>query len=251
MSVNGVEIEVGQRWETRARGVATIEKRIGGSPYPWVTDGGVHLDDKGCEIHRGAQRPSDLLTLLSHEKPWYPDDSGLWVEIPNDQMHPPVLPEGSSISILIHSARRGKQKPTEDTTTIGWKWDNQPGDIGRIVAYKITKAVPAHEQAREDKWRADRLAAVTAPDLLTKAADHMRARAATYDQPGGERSMGKTVAAFNAVTGRDLSEAEGWLLMAILKQVRLFSAPGYHADSSEDLISYAALLGEAKAKEAK
>ena len=31
---------------------------------------------------------------------------------------------------------------------------------------------------------------------------------ATYDKPDGERSMGKTVAAFNAVTGRDLSEAE-------------------------------------------
>ena len=90
---------------------------------------------------------------------------------------------------------------------------------------------------------------ITAPELLERAAGHMRDRAATYDKPEGERSMGKTVAAFNAVTGRDLSEAEGWLLLDILKQVRLFQRPGYHADSAEDHIAYAALMAEAKARE--
>ena len=78
----------------------------------------------------------------------------------------------------------------------------------------------------------------------------MADRAATYDQPEGERSMGKTVAAFNAVTGRNLTEAEGWLLLDILKQVRLFQRAGYHADSAEDHIAYAALMAEAKSKEA-
>lgn len=61
--------------------------------------------------------------------------------------------------------------------------------------------------------------------------------------------MGKTVAAFNAVTGRDLSEAEGWLLLQLLKDVRLFQRPGYHADSAEDCIAYAALKAEAKMAE--
>jgi hypothetical protein len=78
----------------------------------------------------------------------------------------------------------------------------------------------------------------------------MAARAATYDQPDGERSMSTTVTAFNAVTGRDLSESEGWLLLQLLKDVRLFQRPGYHADSAEDCIAYAALKGEAKAREA-
>ena len=91
----------------------------------------------------------------------------------------------------------------------------------------------------------------SAPMLLEKAKEHMEARAAQYDKPEGERSMGKAVEAFNAITGRDLSEPEGWLLLQVLKDVRLFQRPGYHADSAEDCIAYAALKGEAKAREAK
>ena len=89
---------------------------------------------------------------------------------------------------------------------------------------------------------------VDALDLLDRAAGHMRDRAATYDQPEGERSMGRAVAAFNAITGRDLTEAEGWLLLQVLKDVRLFTRPGYHADSAEDCVAYAALKAEAKAR---
>jgi hypothetical protein len=85
-----------------------------------------------------------------------------------------------------------------------------------------------------------------APDLLAKAAELMIERGKTYDEEGGERSMGKTVAAFNAITGRDLTEAEGWLLMQVLKDVRLFTRETYHADSAEDCIAYAALKAEAK-----
>lgn len=91
---------------------------------------------------------------------------------------------------------------------------------------------------------------LTAVDILTAAADHMAARASTYDKPSGERSMGKTVAMFNACTARDLSEAEGWLLLQCLKDVRLFQRPGYHADSAEDCTAYSALKAEAKAREA-
>lgn len=88
-----------------------------------------------------------------------------------------------------------------------------------------------------------------AQSILNAAACHMQARAATYDTPEGERSMGKAVQAFNAIAGRDLSEAEGWLLLAMLKNVRLFQRPGYHADSAEDAVAYGALLAEAKARE--
>ncbi|VVE82640.1 hypothetical protein PSP31120_03699 [Pandoraea sputorum] len=93
-------------------------------------------------------------------------------------------------------------------------------------------------------------AAATATALLVRAREHMDARAAQYDKPEGERSMGKAVEAFNAITGRNLSEPEGWLLLQVLKDVRLFQRPGYHADSAEDCIAYAALKGEAKAREA-
>lgn len=90
---------------------------------------------------------------------------------------------------------------------------------------------------------------IKAPDLLNKAAQHMADRAKTYDKPEGERSMDKTVQAFNTITGKDLTEAEGWLLMQLLKDVRLFQRPGYHADSAEDCIAYSALKAEAKSNE--
>ena len=88
-----------------------------------------------------------------------------------------------------------------------------------------------------------------APEMLARAAALLHERGKTYDEPKGERSMGKTVAAFNAITGRNLTEAEGWLFMQQLKQVRLFTRSGYHADSAEDNIAYAALMAEAKERE--
>lgn len=90
----------------------------------------------------------------------------------------------------------------------------------------------------------------TAPQLLSKAASIMEERGKQYDKPDGERSMGKCVQAFNVVTGKSLTEAEGWLLLQILKDVRLFQNPGYHQDSAEDCIAYAALKAEAKQSEA-
>lgn len=91
---------------------------------------------------------------------------------------------------------------------------------------------------------------MNATDILKKAAQHMADRASTYDKPEGERSMGRAVEAFNAITGRDLSESEGWLLLQVLKSVRLFTRPSYHADSAEDGVAYAALMAEAKSVEA-
>lgn len=90
----------------------------------------------------------------------------------------------------------------------------------------------------------------TAPHLLGKARQHMEERAATYDQPEGERSMAATVTMFNTATGRDLSESEGWLLMQCLKMVRDRSRKEPHVDSIEDNIAYSALYGEARLREA-
>ena len=85
-----------------------------------------------------------------------------------------------------------------------------------------------------------------ATDFLSKALILLEERGKDYDQPQGERSMGKTVQAFNAITGHTLKESEGWLLLQLLKDVRQWSNPNsYHADSAEDCISYAALKAEA------
>jgi len=88
----------------------------------------------------------------------------------------------------------------------------------------------------------------TAHDILKAAAGHMQDRAATYDKPEGERSMGATVEAFKAVTGHHLTEEQGWLFMTLLKAVR--SQQGeYRADSYEDGAAYFALAGEAAARD--
>lgn len=85
-----------------------------------------------------------------------------------------------------------------------------------------------------------------APEILTRSAEIMAERAKQYDSPQGERSMGKAVAAFNAVTGQSLSEANGWLLMALLKMVRDNTTDKPHEDSLHDLVAYGALYGESR-----
>lgn len=88
----------------------------------------------------------------------------------------------------------------------------------------------------------------TAPGFLRRAAEIMELRGKQYDQPGGERSMNRTVQAFNAITGRDMTEAEGWLLLQVLKDVRQWQRPAYHMDSAEDAVAYSALKAEALAR---
>lgn len=86
-----------------------------------------------------------------------------------------------------------------------------------------------------------------APEILEKAAQHMRDRAATYDKPEGERSMAQAVDVFNLFHGTNLTEAQGWHFMQVLKDVRLFARDVYHADSAEDCTAYSALKAEALA----
>jgi hypothetical protein len=86
-----------------------------------------------------------------------------------------------------------------------------------------------------------------AKEYLQQAVDTMNSRASEYDKEAKEeRSMGKIVTAFNAITGQDLTEVQGWAFMQCLKMVRLHSNPEtYHEDSAIDNISYSALEAEA------
>lgn len=89
---------------------------------------------------------------------------------------------------------------------------------------------------------------MSASDILTRAAGHIADRAASRDQDGGERSMGRAVTAFNALYGYGLTETQGWAFMAVLKLAR--SAEGdYHADDYEDGAAYMALAGESADRE--
>lgn len=87
-----------------------------------------------------------------------------------------------------------------------------------------------------------------AHEFLGKAQALMLERGKQYDKPEGERSMVTAVSAFNTITGQSLTEAEGWLLLQVLKDVRQWQNPAsYHADSAEDCVAYAALKAEALA----
>jgi hypothetical protein len=113
---------------------------------------------------------------------------------------------------------------------VDWNLTGAPTDVAfyRIVS----KHVPS--------------GATTAPGILHKAASIMEERGKQYDKPGGERSMGQAVSAFNIIAGRDLQESEGWLLLQVLKDVRDRQRKEAHVDSLEDCVAYSALKAEAR-----
>lgn len=88
---------------------------------------------------------------------------------------------------------------------------------------------------------------MNASEILTTAAATLDQRGKDYDQPEGERSMGRIVETFNALTGHQMTEAQGWQFMACLKLVRMGSAAD-PTDSPVDCAAYAALAGEALGK---
>jgi len=88
-----------------------------------------------------------------------------------------------------------------------------------------------------------------ADEILQIAEETIAQRGVMYDSTGQqqERSMGKVVAMFNALTGHELTNEQGWKFMCLLKLAR--SEQGeFSLDSFIDLAAYAALAGEEAAK---
>lgn len=86
--------------------------------------------------------------------------------------------------------------------------------------------------------------ALSAPEFCTRAATLMEERGKDRDKPSGERSMSRCVEAFNAMTGHQLTEEEGWLFMVYLKHSRM-QAGAFRRDDYEDAVAYGALMAEA------
>ncbi|ADE14158.1 conserved hypothetical protein [Nitrosococcus halophilus Nc 4] len=78
--------------------------------------------------------------------------------------------------------------------------------------------------------------------ILKEAFENIDNRAAERDTEQ-ERSMARAVALFNAYSGKDLTETEGWMFMCCLKMSRS-RAGSFNRDDYVDLASYAALAGE-------
>lgn len=85
--------------------------------------------------------------------------------------------------------------------------------------------------------------------FLETAVKEMKDRAAQRDTnpnpqgTGGERSMAATIKAFNALTGHNLTESEGWEFMILLKLVRGRQGE-FRMDDYVDAAAYSGLLGE-------
>lgn len=87
---------------------------------------------------------------------------------------------------------------------------------------------------------------VSAADILQQAKDCLVNRASERDKEQ-ERSMKSCVEAFNALTGKSLTETEGWIFMTVLKLARS-QGGNFKLDDYVDMAAYAALAGESGGK---
>jgi hypothetical protein len=84
--------------------------------------------------------------------------------------------------------------------------------------------------------------------ILDEVKATLMARAADNDVGDKERLMERIVHIFTVITGKDMSEEEGWLFMVSLKLARL-EVNKSNRDNWIDAIGYMALLGEYEEKE--
>lgn len=86
---------------------------------------------------------------------------------------------------------------------------------------------------------------INASDILQQAKDCLVNRASERDKEQ-ERSMKSCVESFNALTGKSLTETEGWIFMTVLKLARSQGGK-FKLDDYVDMAAYAALAGESGA----
>lgn len=79
--------------------------------------------------------------------------------------------------------------------------------------------------------------------ILQAGIDVQAERGKSRDSATGERSMKRTVDAFNALEGTTLTEVQGWRFMAVLKLARSVNGD-FNVDDYIDGASYMSLAGE-------
>jgi hypothetical protein len=109
-------------------------------------------------------------------------------------------------------------------------------DWSFVAAYRVVQ--PAEQPVSRG--------GVGAVETLRRAADLIEQRGKQRDSDTGERSMARTVAAFNAIYGTNLTETQGWHFMELLKMARS-SQGAYVADDFDDKVAYAAIAAECEA----
>lgn len=73
--------------------------------------------------------------------PWYPDDSGEWVEVPEDLIEMPArLSPRTVVAVLTENERELHSYIRTEGEAGDWAWCAIPNLGHRIVAYKVVKA---------------------------------------------------------------------------------------------------------------
>lgn len=106
-------------------GLATPVARIQGEAYAVMQ----FLKENDLDLAK-------LKQLLKKPDPWYPDDSGEWVEVTEGQ---PALPEETCVEILVNEERETKQWASYPGKINEWTWSFSPEHSNAIVAYKVVK----------------------------------------------------------------------------------------------------------------
>ena len=87
----------------------------------------------GLVEHIAAYR---VVSTAAKDTPWYPDDSGKWVEVPpGTRALPPGLAPDNQIEVLLHSERGSKTY--QRRVRAAHRWPHHWWSEGNIVAYKI------------------------------------------------------------------------------------------------------------------
>lgn len=156
----------------------------------------------------------------------------------------PLQEKGKKAPTLVNKLPEGLLGMRADCIFVDDEFDSIPDE-----ASHPTTDVAWTEQA--DLRRAEMEdPIISAADILRAGAGHIEDRAAQRDSPGGERSMARCVHAFNAMTGHQLTVADGWLFMVYLKHARSLNGGKLQPDDYEDAAAYEALRGEELLNEA-
>ena len=157
--------------------------------------------------------------------------------------------------------RRDRKRIHRTLTAGGWKLLRRrvaPGAVVRVyerskpqqrAVFHLTTGLvdPLHLDQQERRFSLIERP-TTAITILQDASQAILDRAASRDIEA-ERSMARTVKAFNALTGHDVSERDGWIFMAVLKAARA-TAGSFNADNFADGAGYFGLAGECAAEDA-
>lgn len=127
-------------------------------------------------------------------------------------------------------ARMDKQSVVDKTiTAAGFPAAEVPDEATKAFIKELNKEHNLNRQS--------------AHGFLEEASSAMKQRAALRDADDGERTAAQIAKVFNAITGHDITEADAWMFLVVLKIVRSRNGK-FNRDDYVDLAAYAGLLGE-------